>query len=180
MADDYRHKMKNIGMDTVSHIGGTSLLEHSLRVSDLLTQFGATKPLVEAGLFHSVYGREKTQFKVLDFEDRQRIRDLIGQEAEQICYINCIMTFKSYGSLFWSTDQNYSLVSRLDQVSFKIAKSVAIDLLNLNFCNALDHAQVMGAEYKWFDLSFYIQNSSYLLKPAQDTLKKLVVRDHDH
>ena len=42
--------------------------------------------LVNAGLFHSIYGTEGFQAFTVSLDQRPKIKQLIGDRAEQICY----------------------------------------------------------------------------------------------
>ena len=52
-----------------------------------LKEWGAPEYLQDAGLFHAVYGTAylKEQMTV----DRDKVRDLIGEHAEEICFLFC-------------------------------------------------------------------------------------------
>ena len=78
--------LKKIGSDTERHINQT-LLEHLIGVYDLLKKWGAPKYIQDAGLFHSVYGT--TYFKPKIIKDRDVVRELIGEEAEELVYLFC-------------------------------------------------------------------------------------------
>ena len=82
--------LKSIGLDKVEHSGQT-LLDHLIGTSEKLKEMGAPQYLQDAGLFHSVYG---TVYFMPDgglVEDRQVVKDLIGDQAEEIAYWFCIL-----------------------------------------------------------------------------------------
>ena len=82
--------LKSIGLDKVEHSGQT-LLDHLIGTSEKLKEMGAPQYLQDAGLFHSVYGT--VYFRPDDglVEDRQGVKDLIGDQAEEIAYWFCIL-----------------------------------------------------------------------------------------
>jgi len=82
--------LKSIGSDKIEHSGAT-LLEHLIGTSEKLKEMGAPQYLQDAGLFHSVYGT--VYFRPDDglVEDRQGVKDLIGDQAEEIAYWFCIL-----------------------------------------------------------------------------------------
>ena len=82
--------LKSIGSDKIEHSGAT-LLEHLIGTSEKLKDMGAPQYLQDAGLFHSVYGTVSFMPEGGLVEDRQVIKDLIGDKAEEIAYWFCIL-----------------------------------------------------------------------------------------
>ena len=83
--------LRSIGSDKTEHSGSRTLLEHLIGTSEKLKKMGAPQYLQDAGLFHSVYG---TVYFMPDnglVEDRQVVKDLIGDQAEEIAYWFCIL-----------------------------------------------------------------------------------------
>ena len=70
----------------VSHSGET-LYEHLLGVQKNLKDMGAPEYLQDAGLFHSVYGT--SSFKHQSTNDRDKVRELIGEQAEEVVFMFC-------------------------------------------------------------------------------------------
>ena len=69
-----------------SHSGRT-LLEHLLGTYNKLKEWNAPEYLQDAGLFHSVYGT--SSFKHQSTNNRDAVRDLIGEQAEEIVFMFC-------------------------------------------------------------------------------------------
>ena len=82
--------LKSIGSDKVKHSGRT-LLEHLIGTSEELKKLGAPEYLQDAGLFHSVYGTVYFMPEGGLVDDRQVVKDLIGEDAEEIAYWFCIL-----------------------------------------------------------------------------------------
>ena len=83
--------LRSIGSDKTEHSGSRTLLEHLIGTSEKLKKMGAPQYLQDAGLFHSVYG---TVYFMPDnglVEDRQVVKDLIGEQAEEVAYWFCIL-----------------------------------------------------------------------------------------
>jgi hypothetical protein len=78
--------LRAAGADRVPHTG-TTLFAHLRGVHVLLRRWGLREPLCAAGLFHSVYGTELFDHSVLGAADRNRVRALIGSEAESLVWI---------------------------------------------------------------------------------------------
>ena len=82
--------LRSIGSDEADHSGRT-LLDHLIGTSEKLREMGAPQYLQDACLFHSVYG---TAYFMPDdglVEDRQVVKDLIGDQAEEVAYWFCVL-----------------------------------------------------------------------------------------
>ena len=82
--------LKSIGSDKVSHSSRT-LLDHLIGTHDILQGWGKAQIVLDAGLFHSVYGTSKFLPNKGLVDNRQVIIDLIGNQAEEIVYWFCIL-----------------------------------------------------------------------------------------
>jgi len=83
--------LKKIGSDKVGHSGQT-LLEHLIGTSTRLKEQGCPEYMQDAGLFHSVYGTVYFMPEGGLVENRQVIKDLIGEQAEEIVWWFCQLT----------------------------------------------------------------------------------------
>ena len=84
--------LKSIGSDKVPHSSRT-LLDHLIGTHDILQGWGKEQIVLDAGLFHSVYGTAKFMPNKGLVDNRQVIIDLIGDQAEEIVYWFCILVF---------------------------------------------------------------------------------------
>ena len=80
--------LKQLGSDKFKH-RNQSLLEHLIGVRDILEKWGAPEYVQDGGLFHSVYGT--TYFKPQMTTDRDAVRYLIGEKAEELAYWFCFL-----------------------------------------------------------------------------------------
>ena len=80
--------LKQLGSDKFKH-KNQSLLEHLIGVRDILKKWGAPEYVQDGGLFHSVYGT--TYFKPQMTTDRDAVRNLIGEKAEELAYWFCFL-----------------------------------------------------------------------------------------
>ena len=78
--------LEKIGADEKSHSSRT-LLDHLLGTYNKLKERNAPEYLQDAGLFHSVYGT--SSFKHQSTNNRDAVRDLIGEQAEEIVFMFC-------------------------------------------------------------------------------------------
>jgi hypothetical protein len=70
----------------IEHPGGI-LLEHTLRVSGLLEDWGADEDLQAAGLCHACYGTDGFPLAILDLSERESLAHIIGMMGEEIVYL---------------------------------------------------------------------------------------------
>ena len=87
--------LESLGTTEVEHTGG-DFLHHLCAVHDLLAEHGADAELAAAGMFHSIYGTERFQGFSLPLDQRGRVRPLIGERAERIAWVNCVMDRASF------------------------------------------------------------------------------------
>ena len=80
--------LKQLGSDKVKH-KNQSFLEQLIGVRDILKKWGAPEYIQDGGLFHSVYGT--TYFKPQLTIDRDAVRYLIGEKAEELAYWFCFL-----------------------------------------------------------------------------------------
>ena len=82
--------LKSIGSNNILP-SGQNLLDHLIGTSNKLKDLGEPEYLQDAGLFHSVYGT--VYFLPEDglVDDRQTIKNIIGEKAEELAYWFCIL-----------------------------------------------------------------------------------------
>src|SRR5581483_9192131 len=82
------------GIEEMEHTGKT-YLGHLIAVHRMVEQACSTDAC-RAGLFHSIYGTEAFQRFQLPLDRRAEIRELIGERAERLAYLNCAMDRASF------------------------------------------------------------------------------------
>ena len=80
--------LEKIGTNEIPHGGGT-LLDHLVGVSEILKEMNALEYVQDAGLFHSIYGTSIFHHQTVS--DRQVVEDLIGEKAEHLAYLFCVL-----------------------------------------------------------------------------------------
>jgi hypothetical protein len=129
----------SVGTDKVPH-SEVHFLAHLIGVYRDLKAWGCEEHVVLAGLFHSIYGTESFQGFCLPWERRQEVRDLIGERAERLAYVNCLLSRPSLdGSV--ATGGPPHLVSRLDGTPIPISDDEYTDLITLHLCDRLEQAE---------------------------------------
>src|SRR5580765_6982544 len=72
------------------------LFDHLLGTRQMLVQWGARPALCDAGLFHSVYSTEHYELKAVPLTMRDEVRQLIGEEAELLAWLFCMMRRETF------------------------------------------------------------------------------------
>ena len=80
--------LEEMGAARIRHSART-FLDHLVGTARLLEKWGASPDACKAGLFHSIYGTEYFKGAVLTYDDRPRIRALLGDAAERLAYAFC-------------------------------------------------------------------------------------------
>jgi hypothetical protein len=79
--------LRRLGFAELEHDSHVPFLSHLIGTRRLLAEWGERPALVDAGLFHSAYGTE--YFEPDRPADRDEVRDVIGDEAEEIAWTWC-------------------------------------------------------------------------------------------
>ena len=80
--------LTEIGAGEFAHLNG-SLQTHLIAVYELMRSWGANMTLCNAGLYHAAYGTSGYAEAMVSTDQRLRIADIVGKEAEAIIYLYC-------------------------------------------------------------------------------------------
>lgn len=86
--NDHIAHLKTLGAADSAHVKD-SLLSHLEGTCALLQQWGDRDALCLSGLYHAVYSTHGFTQSLMDAENREPLRALIGEEAENIVYLFC-------------------------------------------------------------------------------------------
>jgi hypothetical protein len=78
-------RLHALGADAFPHLVG-SLADHLQRTERLLRAWGSREALCLAGMYHSVYGTEGLEGRLVSVDARAAIADIVGAEAEALVY----------------------------------------------------------------------------------------------
>jgi hypothetical protein len=78
--------LRDLGAGEVDHPGG-NLLDHLQRVRELVAGWDGGRRLSLAALCHAAYGTDGFPHALLPLEQRARLRQAIGDEAESLVYL---------------------------------------------------------------------------------------------
>lgn len=148
--------------EALEHTGATAFDQHLVGVQSVLRHWGADEEVARSGLFHSIYGTEGYQGFKLPFTKRKEIRALIGERAERLAWIFCVVDRLSLDELVdrelnhlfeqlssplkSSSPRFYDCYSRTELGRFPIrfkSKIEWLDLIELTLADWLE--QVEGA-----------------------------------
>lgn len=83
--------LESIGCGEAMHSGRT-LLEHLIGTYKILDEGFAPLYVCDAGLFHSVYGTAYFKPKTISLDNRDIVKDIIGEEAENLVFMFCVIS----------------------------------------------------------------------------------------
>ncbi len=113
------------------------LFDHLLGTRRLLVAWEARPALCDAGLFHSVYGTEHYELKAVPLTMRKEVQELIGEEAESLAWLFCMMRRES---LFQNVgrERDLKVQHRLTDEWLPLTKIQIQDLLTMTLANTLE------------------------------------------
>jgi hypothetical protein len=115
----------------------SSLLDHLLGTRALLAAWGARRPVCDAGLFHSVYSTEAFAPMSVPLDQRDRVREVIGEEAERLAWLFCIMERASFDANM-SRVEGLAVIHRLTGEQIPLSREEFEDLVNVSCANTLE------------------------------------------
>jgi len=139
--------------EALAHTGASSFDSHLKGVQSVLRNWGSDEVLVNAGLFHSIYGTEGFQGYKLPLSKRADIRKLIGREAERLVWIFCMVDRSTVDDSLYVCEQQdtrkFEFRARPELGNFPIildGEKEWLDFLELTLADWLE--QVEGAAEK--------------------------------
>ena len=121
----------------VEHTDG-SYLGHCAAVYRDMKRWGADEELAQAGFFHSVYGTGLFQKFKLELDRRNEIRQLIGERAERLAYLNCAVVYDSFDEEVMRGSAPYRMEDRFTGEMIDVSEADFDDLLFLQLCDRLE------------------------------------------
>lgn len=120
IAERYRSFLiDELHADKVPH-GQRSLYAHLVGTYQILKSWGCSDQVCLGGLFHSIYGTVQFRRATLPFNQRGRVRKLIGLEAELLAYLFCV------------TDRPLGLIEQWGRPDIVIPDRHLLDFVVLN------------------------------------------------
>jgi len=117
---------------------GKGYLAHAIGVYNDLKKWGCEEELANVGLFHSIYGTEIFQNFTFPVEQRDEIRELIGERAENLCYWNCGMVRETFDAAAKQSEAPYVLRIRFTDSEVELTEKEFNDLCTIHLCDWLE------------------------------------------
>ena len=138
-----------LGIEQVEHSNKT-YLAHLVGVYRFMESHDCDAVLCAAGMFHSIYGTELFQGFKLPLEQRPAIRDLIGERAEQLAYLNCAMHRAAFDHTLEQADGPYRILDRLARKDVVLSRDDFDDLCRVHLFDWLEQVprSVWGYGYR--------------------------------
>jgi hypothetical protein len=96
--------LESIGCGEIDHSGRT-LLEHLIGTYKILDERSAPIHVCDAGLFHSVYGTAYFKPKTISLSNRDIVKDIIGEGAENLAFMFCVIPTPRFANIMSLTDE---------------------------------------------------------------------------
>ena len=124
-----------LNTDDSQHSGG-ALIDHLRGTHDFLHEWGNEQAVCLAGLFHSIYGTQSYETESASLEDRQRIRDQIGEKAERLAFLFSVSIRSGFFDALGK--QGATLWDRVHEVNIPVAQDDLRYLIEMEAANYLE------------------------------------------
>lgn len=137
--DEKFKQLAELGAADFVHING-NLIDHLQGTKELLSSWSASQTLQDAGLYHAAYGTAGFETQLVAPEQRKKIAQIVGAQAEEIVYQYCACD-RDY---FWP---QLGLVAkpifrnRFTQETYPLNSGLLKDFCELTVANELEIAR---------------------------------------
>jgi hypothetical protein len=128
-----------LGVEKIAHTKKT-YLGHLINVYRFMEERACTEEVCRAGMFHSIYGTERFQGFKLPLERRGEIRQLIGERAERLAYLNCAVNRASFDRALEQAEGPYRIIDRLTNEEVPLSREDFDDLCRVHLYDWLEQA----------------------------------------
>ena len=128
--------LRDIGTESVPHTD-TVFLAHLIGVYNDLRDWNASTAVCRAGMFHSIYGTEMFQTFALPLEQRDEVRELIGDHAEFVAWVNCVMDRETFDQQL-DASAPYTIRNRVTGEPIEMDDTQFTDLCIVHLCDWLE------------------------------------------
>ena len=126
-----------LGTTDVEHTG-KGFLAHLIGVYKDLEEWGANVDVCRAGMFHSIYGTQLFQNFCLPLSRRADVQELIGERAEWLAFLNCVMNRPEWDRIFLEHTGERAVVNRLTGEKYRLTQHDFDDLTTVHVCDWLE------------------------------------------
>ena len=167
MASDFKRLtdfLVGLGVEQIGHTG-KSYLAHLTGVYRLMEARGCAEDVCRAGMFHSIYGTQLFQGFTLPLERRPEVAALIGERAERLAYLNCVMDRATLDRALERPEGPYRITERPTGKFVELSREDFDDLCRVHLYDWLEQAP--RSEYGWgYRRAAYRRMAERLGKPA--------------
>lgn len=135
--------LRGLDIESVPHSGHKGFLAHLVAVHRDLESWGCNRDVCRAGLFHSIYGTELFRRWSLPLDRRSDVRALIGERAEWIAFVNCMMDRSTFDALLES-EGHYRIRNRESGEILELSREDYDDLVRVHLCDWLEQVARSG------------------------------------
>jgi hypothetical protein len=126
-----------------------SYLAHAIGVYNDLKEWGCDEEVARVGLFHSIYGTELFQGFTLPLERRGEVRELVGERAEWLSWLNCAMDRRHFDREILKSEGPYEILDRFSGQRVAVSDEDFHDLCVVHLCDWLEQvARSDGWDYR--------------------------------
>jgi hypothetical protein len=177
MDQDYKRLtdfLVGMGVEQVPHTH-KSYLAHLIAVFRSLESQGYPEDVCRAGMFHSIYGTERFQGFTLPLERRDEVRDLIGDRAERLAYLNCAMNRASLDRALEQGAEPYRIIDRITSEEVELCKADFDDLCRVHLFDWLE--QVPRSREWDYRRAAYQSMAKRLAEPAKEVYERIFAQE---
>jgi hypothetical protein len=128
-----------LGVEKVDH-SDKSFLAHLIGVQRLMQTEGCDEEVCRAGLFHSIYGTQLFQAFTLPLDRRPEVKALIGERAERLAFVNCVMERATFDRALEETSEPFRITNRINGEEFQLSRCDFDDLCRVHLYDWLEQA----------------------------------------
>jgi hypothetical protein len=161
-------------------------IDHLLRVSFILEDWGSDEVTALCGLFHSVYGTASFSHSTLAWSERDKLRAVIGDEAEELVYMFCTTSAKEvWAAVKSSAKQDAADTFELNNSHTKGRHRVsALQLAQLAEVKLANQAEqgikVAAIKAKIMALEMVAKSGAVAIQPSCLDSMRSLLRDSDY
>jgi hypothetical protein len=164
-----------LGTEKVGHTQ-KNYLAHLIAIYRLMESCGCTDELCRAGMFHSIYGTQQFQTFALPLERRAEMRELIGERAERLAYLNCVMDRSTLDAAVEKGEPPFRIRERGSSIDVELTPEDFDDLCRVHLYDWLE--QVTRSSLGWdYRRDAYRGMARRLGGPAEDMYKRVFAQE---
>ncbi|MEM9541301.1 MAG: DUF6817 domain-containing protein [Cyanobacteria bacterium P01_E01_bin.42] len=136
--------LDRLGTSSQVHILG-SLRNHLIGTYKVLVEWGNPEYIAVGGLFHSIYGTQTFKVPSISLEERSRIREAIGLDAENLAYLFCVT--ERQGFFYEAEKPEPILWDCVHHQLISTTPQTIRDLIEIEVANAIELRSLPMAEH---------------------------------